>query len=263
MAHLPSSFRCKLQCFSKHHPDLTSHSGDLIHSVISSTPPRLPPPPTASIFSEYPSLHMPGPSQFTPAHFLFVTEVTTLISLYANLTSPQPHASNTPYPTPCSTLTYTQLSHALEHRLLRLTPPPTLDPEVLLHIAAQTTLKLIASLAFRTFSPRSTALRTLQAHLTSTLVSLEASADATLDAHESHMLLWILWTGAVASTEPERYVSWILRLARRLELRTWLEMKDLLEEFVWSVRLENHACWDLCRRCGLLVQDSLLQQVAR
>jgi hypothetical protein len=116
---------------------------------------------------------------------------------------------------------------------------------------------LINSLVFRALSVRSTTLRTLQARLVSALTSLEASLKDTLDSHDSEMLLWTLWIGAMATAEPEWYVPHIVQLAQRLALNAWPETRALLKGFVWNPHLENHACWELCKLSGLLLQDNV------
>ena len=225
-------------------------SGDLVHATISSAHPRL----------DAPDISKNPLTAIMPLGILtntldvndidsFKAEIVILIELYAHLSNIQSriltqNPSNQDQLIP----SFTQLSIALDHRLLRLGKPPSLQTG--LHTAAHTVLIICAFLIFRNFSPRSQTMKALQARLIPTLTILYITTGA-LDRQELNMSLWILWIGALGALEQEWYAPRIQRVISALGMSKWTDLKIVLECFVWNAKLEDTACWRLCDLVGI------------
>lgn len=246
-------YKCKLpNCDAPHVSDQCS--GDLIHATISSVHPRLKPP---DISTNSLTAMMP-PSILEPSLEIsdvnaFKAEVETLMELYAGLSALQLRIFANLSTRTEIILPFTQLSIALEYRLLSLAMPLPRDTQSILYAASHTVLKICTFLMFREFSARTPTLSTLETRLRCVLTTLYESTTGTLDTKELKMLLWILWMGALAAREQEWYVSKIEELINALDIGDWSELKVVLDYHVWSTRLEGRACWELCGRVGIYI----------
>lgn len=148
----------------------------------------------------------------------------------------------------------TQLSSAVEHRLLSIqapmTPPQSsVDSDILLHEACRLVLLIIMSSLFRNFRPHSATLRSLQTRLTQAISSLDAQQD-TFPSDQSHqrIFLWVLWIGGMSSMNQEWYATRIRDLIRELRIVDIGGLRSCFEQFVWSPRMENVLCYELVER---------------
>jgi hypothetical protein len=184
----------------------------------------------------------------------FTTELATLIELYAHLSRLQTHIFANSSTKAQFIAPFTQISTAIECRLLSLANPRPQDPTSFPSSAAHTTLTICAFVIFKNFSPSSPALKVLQARLIPTLTNLQTlhvSTESILSPQELNMILWILWVGALTAEEEDWYVPRIIGLIMALGINEWAELKVVLEYFVWNARMENKACWELCDRVGV------------
>lgn len=146
------------------------------------------------------------------------------------------------HPVSCKLLTsITQLAYAIEHRLLRARPPSylgiTTDASLLLYESCRLVLLICISYIFRSLRAASPALQVLSGRLLRKVRTLTTLNQASLDAAERDMLVWMLIVGGIASSDQTEYVAILSETIRDTQAVNELA----LDAFVWSPLMHNNA----------------------
>jgi hypothetical protein len=219
-------------------------SGELIGATILNCQPRLEAPDLTSnpLTSRLPvdlfqrPIEMDEPKSFADELVRCMHTMACLASLQTELLS-NPELSMT------SVISLTQLSSALEHRLLRSQPPPLLytSAVLLLYEASRLAQLMCISCIFRDFGASTATLRSLSHRLRQTLISLEPLIQNVTQLSEKRMLAWIVCVGGIASLDQDWYASRLARIMSELRVLSNEEWQALLSDFVWSPRMNNRS----------------------
>ncbi|OAL49303.1 hypothetical protein IQ07DRAFT_76877 [Pyrenochaeta sp. DS3sAY3a] len=192
----------------------------------------------------------------------FAAELFRCMHTMACLVSLQTELLSNPELPMSSAVLLTQLSSAVEHRLLQSRPPPSPYPSavLLLHEAFRLSQLMCISCIFRAFGASSAILRSLSNRLSQTLTSLEPLVQNVMSLPEKRMLAWILCVGGMASSDQHWYASRLAKLLYELKISDNEEWEALLSEFVWSPRM-NTRYYDIL--LGLVRQSRPVCQIAQ
>lgn len=219
-------------------------SGDLIGATILDCQPRLEAPDLASnpLTCRLPAdLHQP-PMNIDDEKS-FVAELFRCMRIMARLESLQTELLSNPELSMSSVNLLTQLSSAVQHRLLQSQPPPHLCPSAVLWIykAFRLAQLVCISCIFRGFGASSATLRSLSHRLGQTLISLEPLVRDLTQLSEKRMLAWIVCVGGMASLDQHWYASRLAQLMSQLKILGDEEWEVLLSDFVWSPRMKTRS----------------------
>lgn len=180
-----------------------------------------------------------------------------LVSLKAELVR-EPNLSS------ASMIALTELSCAIEYRLLIARAPPHVgdSPEILLNKACRLALLICISYMFRTFCASPIILGSLSGRLTQLLQSNLCLLSENLDIEEKRMLLWIACIGGKAASERGLYVRIVIDMMSNLDIIPIFEMDSLLEEFVWSPHMCDQS-FDMLMKETLMVRGGEVAALKR
>jgi hypothetical protein len=238
-----------------HTDDRYTHSGDLVSATMTNSHPTFS---TLDITSNPllpllpPSLAHPFtscPYNLSPTTDSFKNDIHTLIRSTNDLATLQTTLDSKPSLPEKTVIAFTQLIATIEHRVLGSQLQLPLSHKVEgnegyeLYEAARLTLQLLIAYLFRDFRPGGITLVALQARLQSVLISLSPSHNPYPKPNtyeDKAMMLWILWIGGMTSTDQAWYASRIdAVMGCELRINNMVEVRRLLEGFVWSKRLED------------------------